>query len=103
MFLQVAHAAVDDGADGAAILGSIAHEAAVDCVYGFGGGGDEEDGVWGESVDLDGSLSRGLLSTWFGKGWGMRGEEVVFCLWGLYLFIWWIEERRIREECGGGI
>lgn len=57
MFLQVAHAAVDDGADGAEMLGAVAHEAAVDGIDGGGGGGDEEDGGGGEGVDLEVALS----------------------------------------------
>lgn len=54
MFLEVADSAVDDGAGGAEMMGAGAHKAAVDGVDGLGGCGDEEDGVWGEGVDLGG-------------------------------------------------
>lgn len=53
MLLQVAHAAVNDGTDSAEIFGSVAHQAAIDCVDGFGRGGDEDDGAGGNGVDLE--------------------------------------------------
>lgn len=52
MFLQVADAAVDDCADGGGVFGAGGHEAAVDGVDGVGGGGDEEDGVGWDGIDL---------------------------------------------------
>lgn len=52
MFLQVADAAVDDCAGGGGVLGAGGHEAAVDGVDGVGGGGDEEDGVGWDGVDV---------------------------------------------------
>ena len=52
MFLQITHAAIDDGAGDAGVFGTSAHEAAVDCVGDLGGRGDEEDGVCGDGVDL---------------------------------------------------
>ena len=60
MFLQVADAAVDDCADGGGVLGAGGHEAAVDGVDGVGGGGDEEDGVGWDCIDL---LISGQTST----------------------------------------
>lgn len=52
MFLQVADAAVDDGAGCVGVDGAEGHEAAVEGVDGVGGGGDEDDGVGGDGVDL---------------------------------------------------
>lgn len=52
MFLEVADAAVDDGAGGEGVDGAGGHEAAVEGVEGVGGAGDEDDGVGGDGVDL---------------------------------------------------
>ena len=64
MFLQVAQAAVDDCADYAAGFGAGGHQAAVDCVDGFRGGGDEYDGAGGDGVYLllvEGENVNGLI------------------------------------------
>ena len=52
MFLQIAQAAVDDGADDTGGFGAGGHQAAVDCIDGFRGGGDEDYGAGRDGVDL---------------------------------------------------
>ena len=52
MFLQVTDAAIDYGAHCAGVLGSVAHEAAVDRVNDSWGRRDEDDGACWDGIDL---------------------------------------------------
>ncbi len=96
MFLEVADAAVDDGAEGAGVLGAGGHEAAVDGVDGVGGGGDEEDGVRGDGVDL--CEEAGLVQTVFSftvsffEGGGQKTGEKRSWQLGI-LHVWYMRTR----------
>ena len=81
MFLQVADAAVDDGAGGVGVPGAGGHEAAVDGVDGVGGGGDEEDGVGGNGVDLGEGRWDWLDGVSFGITLFGTKESGVFFFW----------------------